>query len=131
MSEIFYTNCDLWLRTVGEIAVAGFSDNDDAWVEKSEKIDWPRKGDVVHAGQKAGILRFNGTNYRFSFPVSGIIVEVNNKQNFFPNAPLKKNRNWFFKIRMTNINDLSPLLTRKQHSSLTALKPRFDKKSLK
>jgi len=118
MSEVFYTPTHLWLRPVGEIAVAGFSAYGEKLLRNGD-VALPEKGARVAAGDPVGASAFD-------FPVSGIIVDVNTTvlSGKHPFATKKEADRWFFKTRMTRVKDLSALLSRRQYERILSCLPK-------
>ena len=118
MSETLYTPTHLWLRPVGEIAVAGFSPYGEKLLQTEKNVPLPEKGVFVTAGKPVGASVFE-------FPVSGIIVDVNEAvlSDKHPFATKKEADHWFFKTRMTRIADLSALLSRRQYEKIFPFLP--------
>ena len=119
MSETLYTPTHLWLRPVGEIAVAGFSAYGEGLLQNENNVALPEKGAYVTAGDPVGASVFD-------FPVSGIIVDVNTAvlSGNHPFATENETDRWFFKTRMTRVKDLSALLSRRQYEKILSYMPK-------
>lgn len=122
MTQKWYTLSHQWLRVLGEIAVVGMSAYVVRRLNGVKKVHLPQKGSAVRAGGKIGMLFGKRTACVFFCPVSGIVLEVNEKALQKPQIvdenPEKEG--WLFKLRMTKVNDMIPLLSKEQYARVVS-----------
>ena len=77
--DLSYSADHLWVRLQGEQATLGISDFAQDQLGRVVYVDLPAKGDVVSAGSEMGAVESAKSVSDLIAPVSGQVVEVNQK----------------------------------------------------
>src|SRR5262245_30360815 len=111
-SDLKYAKSHEWVRVAGGSATVGITDHAQQELTDVVFVELPAVGRTVKAGDSCAVVESVKTASDIYSPVSGEVVEVN---PVLANDPAKVNSDpygagWFYKIKLTNPNDLRALL---------------------
>ena len=115
-----YTKDHEWVRLEGEFAYVGITDFAQSELGEIVFIEVETVGETMEAGEIFGSVEAVKTVSDLLLPVSGEIVEFNEKLEEEPelvnNDPYGEG--WMVKITVSNPSDLDSLLTPEEYSAL-------------
>lgn len=103
-----------WIQVNGNIGTVGITDHAQKELGEVVYIELPAVGKKVKAGQETAVLESTKAAADIYSPVSGEIVEINEKVKKQPhliNSSAEK-EGWFFKIKLSDPDELNNLLDR-------------------
>lgn len=112
--DYYYHQGHSWVAPESASTVrVGIDDFAQKLVGKPSRINVPRVGSILRQGEKGMVLEIDGKNIDILSPVSGEVIEVNNKSlestDLLNKAPYEEG--WLFKIRSDNLgSNLNNLL---------------------
>jgi glycine cleavage system H protein len=117
MSELIFSMEHEWVKRENEIAVVGISEFAQEQLEEIVSIELPKPGSIFKKGQTVAIVDSVKASSDIYAPISGEIVEVNNrlieKPEFINQSPYELG--WILKIRPSNIEEFESLMTEEQY----------------
>ena len=118
--ELFYTEEHEWVKVTAGNVTVGITDFAQSQLGDIIFLELPDIGDKVIAGQPFGEIEAVKTVSELYAPLDGIIIEVNNDLEDFPE---KVNQDcyeagWIIKIKPENNIDKENLLNYKQYSNI-------------
>lgn len=119
---MYYTEDHEWIAVEGDIATIGVTDHAQEALGDIVFIELPEVGATFEKGQDAAVVESVKAASDVYAPVSGEIVEVNQKildDNSLVNSDAE-GAGWFMKIRMTDKGELDGLLDAAAYKALTA-----------
>lgn len=119
---IKYTKEHEWARIDGDIAIVGITDYAQSELSDIVMVDPPRVGTQIKSGDAVGTIEAVKAVSDLYAPVSGEVIEVNEKVIKDP-AIINKdpyNEGWLYKIRISQPDEAAALLTAEQYKELIA-----------
>lgn len=112
-SDLKYAKSHEWVRVNGETATVGITDHAQHELTDIVFVELPAVGRKVKAGEACAVVESVKTASDIYSPVTGEITEINKAA---ADDPALVNREpfaggWFYKIKLSNAGELSPLLT--------------------
>lgn len=112
-SDLKYAKSHEWVRVNGDTATVGITDHAQHELTDIVFVELPAVGRKVKAGEACAVVESVKTASDIYSPVTGEITEVNKAAT---DDPALVNREpfaggWFYKIKLSNAGELSPLLT--------------------
>lgn len=116
-AELRYRASHEWVRVEDGIAVVGISDHAQDAMGDLVYVEMPEVGQVLAAGEEAGVVESVKAASDIYAPVSGEVVEINDA---LEDEPEKVNNDaygdgWLFKIQMADAGELEEMLTADQY----------------
>ncbi len=112
MPDIRYTKEHEWIRLDGDIATVGISGYAQEKLGDVVFVELPEKGRKVERGKEAAVVESVKAASEIYAPLSGEVVEVNEKLNDEPalvnSSPL--DRGWFLKLKVADKSELGELM---------------------
>ncbi|HZT23781.1 MAG TPA: glycine cleavage system protein GcvH [Verrucomicrobiae bacterium] len=118
-SDLKYTKSHEWVRVNGATATVGITDHAQRELTDIVFVELPEIGRQVKAGDGCAVVESVKTASDIYAPVSGEIFETN---KMLADDPALVNREpygsgWFFKIRLSQPDELDRLLTPEQYQA--------------
>lgn len=118
--ELKYTKTHEWIKVDANVATVGITDYAQGELSDIVYIELPQVGDKVEKGKPCGTIEAVKTVADFYSPVTGEIIEVNEK---IKDDPAIVNRDpygegWFIKIKLSNNSELEELLDAEAYKKL-------------
>ncbi len=117
--DLYYTSSHEWLKLDDDgIATVGISDFAQSELGDVVYVELPEQGTQVNAKEEVSVVESVKTASDIYAPVSGEIVEVNDK---LENSPESVNNSpyddgWLFKIRLSDETELDDLLSAAEYA---------------
>ena len=113
MSRYKYTNEHDWIRLDGkDIATIGITDYAQDQLGDIVYVELPEVGRELNKGEEVAVIESVKAASDINIPVSGTIVEINQKLNDSPKLvnqdPLESG--WLFKVKLRDIKELDELM---------------------
>ena len=118
LRDRLYTKTDEWAKREGDIVVVGITDYAQKKLRDIVGVDLPEPGTSVKAGDTVASIESVKAAADVYAPVSGEIVEVNERLYDEPELLNKDpyGEGWMFKIRLSDEKELEKLLTPEQYA---------------
>ena len=118
--DLIYTEEHEWVRITEENAIVGITDFAQSQLGDIIFLELPDIDDKIIAGEPFGEIEAVKTVSELYAPVDGVVIEVNNNLENFPE---KVNQDcygdgWIIKIKPENKIDKKDLLDHKQYSNI-------------
>ncbi len=119
---IKYTKEHEWVRVEGDIAISGITDYAQSELSDIVMVDPPKIGTKIKAGTAVGTIEAVKAVTDLFAPVSGEVIEINEKIIKDPSIINKDpyNEGWLYKIKLENPDELTALLTPEQYKAMIA-----------
>jgi glycine cleavage system H protein len=112
-SELRYAKSHEWVRIAGEYATVGITDHAQHELTDIVFVELPAKGRKIKAGESCAVVESVKTASDIYSPVSGEIAQINDA--VVANPALVNTdpygEGWFFKLKLSNPQEASTLLT--------------------
>ena len=122
--ELKYTKEHEWIKVESDTAIVGITDFAQHALTDVVFVELPEIGKKVEQLKPAAVIESVKSVSDIYAPVSGEIVEVNDKLNDNPekvnNEPY--GQGWIFKIKITDKDELNNLMSSDQYAQMTAEK---------
>ena len=119
-SDLKYAKSHEWLRVSGDVATLGITDHAQHELTDIVFVELPEAGRKIKAGDACAVVESVKTASDIYSPVTGEIAEVN--QAVVDDPALVNSEpygdGWFFKIKLSNPDELKALLDAKQYAEL-------------
>jgi len=118
-TDLKYTKSHEWVRVNGDRAVIGITDHAQHELTDIVFVELPDVGRKVKAGDACAVVESVKTASDIYSPVSGEILETNKSVVADPalvNAE-PYGGGWFFKIKLSNLSELSTLFSPEKYKS--------------
>jgi glycine cleavage system H protein len=115
-----FTDSHEWIKVEGGVGTVGITDHAQKELGEVVYIELPAVGKQVKAGQEVAVLESTKAAADIYSPVSGEIVEINQKLGDFIhhiNASAEA-EGWLFKIKLLDLSEVEKLLKREQYLDL-------------
>src|ERR1041385_1997945 len=118
-SDLKYARSHEWARIVGDVATVGITDHAQHELTDVVFVELPEVGRKVKAGDACAVVESVKTASDIYSPLSGEVTEVNKSVADDPalvnSEPYEGG--WFYKIKLSNPDDLKSLLTPEQYTA--------------
>lgn len=116
---LFYTDSHEWVKVEGEYAYIGITDFAQHQLGNIVYIDIPEVGDEIKQGDEFGAVESVKAASDLLSPVSGEIVEVNEKLTDEPEL-INKNAfdSWMLKVKLSDAAELKSLMDSKAYAEI-------------
>lgn len=117
---IKFTESHEWIHVNGKVGTVGITDHAQRELGEVVYVELPAIGRSVQAGDEVAVLESTKAAADVYSPVSGEIVEINQKLADFPHEinSSPEAGGWLFKIKLTDEGELEKLLNRDDYSRL-------------
>ena len=117
-SDLRYAKSHEWVRVEGGVATIGITDHAQHELTDVVFVELPQAGRKVKAGEACAVVESVKTASDIYAPVSGEVIEVNQKVVDTPSLVNDKPYadGWFFKVRLSDANEASALLSPADYS---------------
>ena len=119
-SDLKYAKSHEWLRVSGDVATLGITDHAQHELTDIVCVEVPEAGRKIKAGDACAVVESVKTASDIYSPISGEIAEVN--QAVVDDPALVNSEpygdGWFFRIKLSNPDELKMLLDAKQYAEL-------------
>jgi len=107
-----YTETDEWVRVEGEVARIGITDYAQKMLRDVVGVELPRQGAKVKRGQSVAVIESIKATAEVYTPVTGTVVEVNEKLRDEPELVNKDpyGGGWIIAVKMDDPKELEQLL---------------------
>jgi glycine cleavage system H protein len=118
-----FTESHEWILVENDIGTVGITDAAQKELGEVVYVELPSVGKSVKAGQEVAVLESTKAAADIYSPVSGEIVEINQKLFDFVHEINRsaENEGWLFKIKLSAPKELDELLTRQQYQNIVRL----------
>lgn len=118
-SDLKYTKSHEWVRVAGNTATIGITDHAQQELTDIVFVELPEAGRPVKSGDACAVVESVKTASDIYAPVSGEIVESNKSVADEPALTNSEpyERGWFFKIKLSNPDELKSLLSAQQYQA--------------
>lgn len=112
-----FTDSHEWIRVENGIGTVGITDVAQRELGEVVHVELPAVGKRVQAGEEVAVLESTKAAADIYSPVSGEIVEINQKLFDFVHQINKsaEEEGWLFKIKVVHLEELDRLLSREQY----------------
>jgi len=119
-SGLLYTETHEWVKLEGDIAFVGITDFAQSKLGDVVYVDLPEPGRIVKKGEKVCEIESVKTVADIYAPLSGEIVEVNDKLTESPEIVNLDpyGEGWIFKLRIFDKKETDSLLTPERYRSI-------------
>ncbi len=116
---LFYTDSHEWVKVEGEYAYIGITDFAQHQLGNIVYVDIPEVGDEIKQGDEFGAVESVKAASDLLSPVSGEIVEVNEKLTDEPEL-INKNAfdSWMLKVKLSDAAELKSLMDSKAYAEI-------------
>ncbi|MBD3642845.1 MAG: glycine cleavage system protein GcvH [Alcanivorax sp.] len=118
-AELRYAASHEWAKNDDGVVTVGITEHAQDAMGDLVYVELPEVGQVVAAGDEAGVVESVKAASDIYAPVSGEVIEINESLEDEPelvnNAPYEGG--WLFKIQMSEAGDLDNLLTADQYQA--------------
>jgi glycine cleavage system H protein len=117
-SDLRYAKSHEWVRVDGGVATVGITDHAQHELTDVVFVELPQVGRKVKAGEACAVVESVKTASDIYSPVSGEVIEVNQKVVDTPSLVNDKPYadGWFFKVRLSDANEAGALLSPADYS---------------
>ena len=115
--EKLYTKDHEWLQLEGDVAIVGITDFAQKELGDVVYVDLPKVGDTFEANETFGQVESVKAVSQIFCPVSGEVVEVNDKLEAKPELVNQSpyERGWMIKLRPTKPDEMNDLLSAEEY----------------
>ncbi len=119
-AELKYSKDHEWARIEGDIAVVGITDYAQNELGDIVYVELPEVGTLVEQGKSFGTVEAVKAVSDLFAPVSGEVVEVNEKLNDSPELVNQDpyGEGWMIKVKMSNPDEVNQLLSKEDYEAL-------------
>lgn len=112
-----FTDSHEWIKCEGGVGTVGITDTAQRELGEVVYVELPSVGKCVKAGQEVAVLESTKAAADIYSPVSGEIVEINQKLFDFVHHinQSAEQEGWLFKIKLTHPKELDTLLNKEQY----------------
>src|ERR1051325_1520406 len=118
--DLKYAKSHEWVRVTGDTATVGISDHAQHELTDVVFVELPELGRKVKAGESCAIVESVKTASDIYSPVTGEVTETN--KTVVANPALVNSEpysgGWFFKVKLSNPDEVNSLLTPEAYTSL-------------
>ncbi len=119
-AELKYSKDHEWARIEGDIAVVGITDYAQNELGDIVYVELPEVGTPIEQGKSFGTVEAVKAVSDLFAPVSGEVVEVNEKLNDSPELVNQDpyGEGWMIKVKMSNPDEVNQLLSKEDYEAL-------------
>ncbi len=119
-ADLKYSKDHEWARIEGDVAVVGITDYAQNELGDIVYVELPDVGTQVEQGKTFGTIEAVKAVSDLFAPVSGEVVEVNEKLNDSPELVNQDpyGEGWMIKIKMSNPDEVNNLLSKEDYEAL-------------
>ncbi|HFB68080.1 MAG TPA: glycine cleavage system protein GcvH [Calditrichae bacterium] len=119
-ADLKYSKDHEWARIEGDVAVVGITDYAQNELGDIVYVELPEVGIQVEQGKTFGTIEAVKAVSDLFAPVSGEVVEVNEKLNDSPELVNQDpyGEGWMIKIKMSNPDEVNNLLSKEDYEAL-------------
>lgn len=116
---LYYTESHEWVKVEGEFAYIGITDFAQHQLGNIVYVDIPEVGDEIKQEEEFGAVESVKAASDLLSPVSGTIVEVNEKLSDEPEL-INKNAfdSWILKVKLSDASELNGLMDSKAYAEI-------------
>ncbi|PXV66270.1 glycine cleavage system H protein [Dysgonomonas alginatilytica] len=116
---LYYTESHEWVKVEGEFAYIGITDFAQHQLGNIVYVDIPEVGDEIKQEEEFGAVESVKAASDLLSPVSGTIVEVNEKLSDEPEL-INKNAfdSWILKVKLSDASELNSLMDSKAYAEI-------------
>lgn len=120
-SDLKYSKEHEWLKLEGDIAIVGVTDFAQKQLTDIVFVELPEKGKKVEQNKQMAVIESVKSVSDVFSPVSGEIVEINEKLKDNPNIINKDpyGEGWIAKIKIKNMDELNNLMLAEDYEKFT------------
>ena len=117
-----YSEDHEWISVDDDIGTVGITNHAQSQMGDIVFVELPEVGSTVEAGGEAGVIESVKAASDLFTPVSGKIVEVNEALDGEPGLANSDptGNGWFFKIKLSDANELNSLMDEASYNELIA-----------
>jgi len=117
-----YSEDHEWISVDGDIGTVGITNHAQSQLGDIVFIELPEVGSTLEAGGEAGVVESVKAASDLFTPVTGEIVEINKALDAEPSLANSDptGNGWFFKIRLSDANELNSLMDEASYKELIA-----------
>jgi len=118
--DLKYLDSHQWIRVEGEIGTVGITSFGQEKMGEVVYVELPEKGKKVKQKEYFSIIESAKAAFDVPSPVSGEIIEVNEKLEDDPSLVNKDpyGEGWLVKIKLSDLSEVESLLTSEQYQKL-------------
>lgn len=118
-SDLKYTKSHEWVRANGNTAMVGITDHAQHELTDIVFVELPEAGRAVKAGDACAVVESVKTASDIYAPLSGEVLEINKSVTENPSLANSEpyEGGWFFKIKLSNPDELKALLSPEQYNA--------------
>lgn len=115
-----FTDSHEWIKVEGDIGTVGITDHAQRELGQVVYVELPAVGKQVKAGDEVAVLESTKAAADIYSPVSGEIVEINQKLIDFIHHinSAAESEGWLFKIKLGSPSEIEALLNREDYLNL-------------
>ncbi len=119
---IRYTREHEWVKVEGDVGITGITDYAQSELSDIVMVEPPKVGTKISAGDAVGTIEAVKAVSDLFAPLSGEVIEVNEKAIKDPTIINKDpyNEGWLYKIKLSTTGEIEKLLTPEQYKELIA-----------
>jgi len=120
LDELYYTKSHEWVKVEGEKATIGITDFAQSELQDIVYVELPETGKVLNKGDVLCSIDSVKSSAEVYAPVSGEVVEVNEKLSAEPELINKDpyGEGWIAVIKISNPDEISELLSAKEYEEM-------------
>ncbi|MCD6455145.1 MAG: glycine cleavage system protein GcvH [Candidatus Aminicenantes bacterium] len=120
LDELYYTKSHEWVKVEGEKATIGITDFAQSELQDIVYVELPEMGKVINKGDVLCSIDSVKSSAEVYAPVSGEVVEVNEKLSAEPELINKDpyGEGWIAVIKISNPDEISELLSAKEYEEM-------------
>ena len=113
LTDRLYTETDEWVKIIENIAIIGITDYAQKKLRDIVGIELPQLEKEVKSGESVGVIESVKAAADIFTPLSGIIIEVNQKLLEHPEILNKDpyGEGWIFKLKIADLREKDKLLS--------------------
>lgn len=119
-TELKYTNTHEWIKIIDDSCIMGITDFAQHQLSDIVYVELPEIGQKFEKGKMIGEIESVKAVGEFYMPVSGEIIELNqkiiNNPELINSSPYEEG--WFLKIKISTPNELDTLLSADQYEEI-------------
>ena len=121
--NLHYSKDHEWVRVEGDTAIIGITDYAQKALSDVVYVELPKAGEVFQANDSFGTVESVKSANEVYTPVSGEIIEINERLTKEENTPLVNNDpygdGWLIRVKMSSPGEVDSLLTAAEYEDFT------------
>ena len=121
MSDTYFTKDHEWIKIENNIGIVGITKYASEQLGDIVFVELPEKGSQAEKGKDIAVVESVKAASEIYSPVSGIIIDANENLNEAPEVVNEdpSGAGWFYKIEITNSEEISDLMSEQEYLELT------------